>query len=116
MRRSRKVLFLMFCLFPFALRGQINTDRVMLMGRNALYYEDYVLSIQRFNMVISAKPYLAEPLFLPRTGQVLSGRLCRSGRRLYFGRRPESVPTRQLQASGALQNQSATVCRCHCRL
>ena len=35
----------------------------MLMGRNALYYEDYVLSIQRFNMVISAKPYLSEPYF-----------------------------------------------------
>ncbi len=35
----------------------------MLMGRNALYYEDYVLSIQRFNLVISAKPYLSEPYF-----------------------------------------------------
>lgn len=47
----------------FSARAQINTDRVMLMGRNALYYEDYVLSIQRFNMVIGAKPYLAEPYF-----------------------------------------------------
>ena len=43
--------------------AQINTDRVMLMGRNALYYEDYVLSIQRFNMVINARPYLSEPYF-----------------------------------------------------
>ena len=43
--------------------AQINTDRVMMMGRNALYYEDYVLSIQRFNMVINAKPYLSEPYF-----------------------------------------------------
>lgn len=43
--------------------AQINTDRVMQMGRNALYYEDYVLSIQRFNMVINAKPYLHEPYF-----------------------------------------------------
>lgn len=33
------------------------------MGRNALYYEDYVLAIQRFNSVIAAKPYLAEPYF-----------------------------------------------------
>ena len=40
------------------LRAQINTDRVLLMGRNALYYEDYVLAIQRFNMVITAKPWL----------------------------------------------------------
>ena len=43
--------------------AQINTDRVLLMGRNALYYEDYVLAIQRFNMVISAKPWLGEPYF-----------------------------------------------------
>lgn len=33
------------------------------MGRNALFYEDYVLAIQRFNSVISSKPYLAEPYF-----------------------------------------------------
>lgn len=45
------------------LRAQINTDRVLLMGRNALYYEDYVLAIQRFNMVITAKPWLGEPYF-----------------------------------------------------
>ncbi len=45
------------------LRAQINTDHVMIMGRNALYYEDYVLSIQRFNMVIAAKPFLSEPYF-----------------------------------------------------
>ena len=50
-------------LIPHSLKAQINTDRVMLMGRNALYYEDYVLAIQRFNMVINAKPFLAEPYF-----------------------------------------------------
>ena len=43
--------------------AQINTDRVLLMGRNALYYEDYVLAIQRFNMVISVKPWMGEPYF-----------------------------------------------------
>lgn len=32
-------------------------------GRNAIYFEDYVLSIQYFNRVIYAKPYLAEPYF-----------------------------------------------------
>ncbi len=57
------VLFLVF-LFPcFHSFAQINTDRVMLMGRNALFYEDYVLSIQRFSLVINAKPYLHEPYF-----------------------------------------------------
>lgn len=35
----------------------------MLMGRSALFYEDYVLSIQRFNTVINAKPHLPEAYF-----------------------------------------------------
>ena len=63
MKRSRKVYLLFFWLFSVSAMAQINTDRMMLMGRNALYYEDYVLSIRRFNMVISAKPYLSEPYF-----------------------------------------------------
>ena len=56
-------LFTLFIFSSFHLHAQINTDRVMLMGRNALYYEDYVLAIQRFNMVINAKPWLGEPYF-----------------------------------------------------
>lgn len=43
--------------------AQINTDQVINVGRNALYFEDYVLSIQYFNQVIAAKPYLAQPYF-----------------------------------------------------
>ena len=35
----------------------------MTIARNALYFEDYVLSIQYFNQVINAKPYLYEPYF-----------------------------------------------------
>lgn len=46
-----------------AAMSQINADRVLLMGRNALYYEDYVLAIQRFNLVINAKPWQAEAYF-----------------------------------------------------
>lgn len=42
-------------------KSQINTNRVLAIGKNALYFEDYVLSIQYFNQVIKAKPYLAEP-------------------------------------------------------
>lgn len=45
------------------LSAQINTDRMMAMGKTALYYDDYVLSIQYFNQVINAKPYLYEPYF-----------------------------------------------------
>lgn len=44
-------------------QAQINTDQVMRIGRNALYFEDYILSIQYFNQVIKVKPYLAEPYF-----------------------------------------------------
>ena len=43
--------------------AQFNTDRLIMIGRSALYYEDYVLSIQYFNQAISAKPYLYEPWF-----------------------------------------------------
>jgi tetratricopeptide (TPR) repeat protein len=43
--------------------AQLNTDRILNIGRNALYFEDYVLSIQYFNLVISAKPYLADPYY-----------------------------------------------------
>lgn len=62
-----RALLLLCVVFPLhkggELLAQINTDHVMIMGRNALYYEDYVLGIQRFNMVIHAKPFLAEPYF-----------------------------------------------------
>ncbi|MDR0427571.1 MAG: tetratricopeptide repeat protein [Dysgonamonadaceae bacterium] len=43
------------------LQAQVNTNRVLTIGKNALYFEDYVLSIQYFNQVIKSKPYLAEP-------------------------------------------------------
>ena len=50
-------------LMPAKVGAQINTEQVLNIGRNALYFEDYVLSIQYFNQVIKAKPYLAEPYF-----------------------------------------------------
>ena len=56
------LLYIGLCV-PGQLLSQINTDRVMTIGKNALYFEDYVLSIQYFNQVINAKPYLAEPYF-----------------------------------------------------
>lgn len=42
-------------------QAQINTDQVLKIGRNALYFEDYLVSIQYFNQVIQAKPYMAQP-------------------------------------------------------
>ena len=61
---ERKIIVWMLLLIVngFAsIQAQINTDRVLTIGRNALYFEDYVLSIQYFNQVIRSKPYLAEP-------------------------------------------------------
>ena len=46
-----------------SVRSQIDTDRMTIIGRNALYFEDYILAIQYFNQIIKAKPYLAEPYF-----------------------------------------------------
>lgn len=41
--------------------AQLNTNSLMIVARNSLYYEEYVMSIQYLNMIISAKPYLYEP-------------------------------------------------------
>lgn len=59
----RKKIFTLLLLLPTLLFGQINTDRVMLVGRFALDYEDYILAIQYFNQVVNAKPYLHLPYF-----------------------------------------------------
>ena len=61
----RPLLFII-CSFLFSTQGvraQYNIDRLITVGRSALYYEDYVLSIQYFNQAIVAKPYLYEPWF-----------------------------------------------------
>jgi len=60
---SSTFAILLLWMFPIHVQAQFNTERVMIMGRSALYYEDYVLSIQRFSLVINAKPHLAEPHF-----------------------------------------------------
>ena len=53
----------MGCGLGFRVQAQLNTDRLTSIGRNALYFEDYVLSIQYFNQVIKAKPYLIDPYY-----------------------------------------------------
>ncbi len=60
-----KRIAISICMFLSALlvSSQVNTDRVMMIGKNALYFEDYVLAIQYFNQVIGAKPYLADPYY-----------------------------------------------------
>lgn len=64
MKFLKYILFLtVICSFGGNAYCQINTDQVMRVGQNSLYLEDYVLSIQYFNQVIQAKPYLAQPYF-----------------------------------------------------
>ena len=62
MSKIRRILLLplLLCL-SLQMRAQVNTDHMMRVGVNALYFNDYVLAIKYFNQVISAKPYLAEP-------------------------------------------------------
>lgn len=62
-KQDDKKILTAILLLPTLLYAQINTERVMTIARNALYFEDYVLSIQYFNQVINAKPYLYEPYF-----------------------------------------------------
>ena len=50
-------------LYCVCAHAQYNTERLITIGRSALYYEDYVLSMQYFNQAITAKPYLYEPWF-----------------------------------------------------
>lgn len=67
----KKIVFLLlFQIFTSAIFAQINTDRVMTIGQNALYFEDYILSIQYFNQVIKSKPWLAEPYFFRAVAKI----------------------------------------------
>ena len=63
MKFLRYITIVIVYLLPFAGKSQINTEQVLRVGQNALYFEDYMLSIQYFNQVIQAKPYLAQPYF-----------------------------------------------------
>jgi len=58
---KKLIVLFIFSSFYATVFGQWNTDRILTIGRNALYFEDYVLSIQYFNQVIKIKPYMAEP-------------------------------------------------------
>lgn len=60
---KKYIILFLTLLNSVAISAQINTDRVTLIGRNALYFEDYLLAIQYFNQVIKAKPYIAEPYY-----------------------------------------------------
>ena len=75
MPRLRYILIVLSCWLLSAgiVHAQLNTDRITSIGRNALYFEDYVLSIQYFNQVIKLKPYLAEPYQLRAIAKIQLG-------------------------------------------
>ena len=62
-RFFRLQILLVAISLSITISAQFRTDRLIDIGRSALYYEDYVLSIQYFNQVINVKPYLYEPWF-----------------------------------------------------
>lgn len=61
------------CCMSVMSMAQLNTDRITAIGRNALYFDDYVLSIQYFNQVIKLKPYLSEPYLLRAIAKIQLG-------------------------------------------
>lgn len=58
---KKVILVAILILHALCIRAQVNTDRLLRVGSNALYFSDYVLAIQYFNQIIKAKPYLEEP-------------------------------------------------------
>lgn len=60
---AKLVVFILLLTSTLHATSQINTEQVMRVGQNAMYFEDYVLSIQYFNQAIRSKPYLAQPYF-----------------------------------------------------
>ena len=55
------IVLILFAINSIAFYAQVNTDKLMNVGANAMYFKDYVLSIQYFNRIIQAKPYLDMP-------------------------------------------------------
>ncbi|WP_306306336.1 tetratricopeptide repeat protein [Segatella albensis] len=60
---KRVFIILMAVISIMTAKAQYRVDRLITAGRSALYYEDYVLSIQYFNLAINSKPYLYEPWY-----------------------------------------------------
>ncbi|MBP3727197.1 MAG: tetratricopeptide repeat protein [Bacteroidaceae bacterium] len=59
----RFTLTLLLCLGTLAGSAQYNVQHVILNGRSAMYYKDYILAIQYFTRAAEAKPYLYEPWY-----------------------------------------------------
>lgn len=54
-------ILILSLIYPNSIQAQIDVEHVISIGRNALYFNDYVVSIGYFNRVIDTRPWLAEP-------------------------------------------------------
>lgn len=71
----RGLLFsLLLLLFGgMTLFGQIDIERVMTIGRNAIVFKDFVVAIEHFNQVIQVKPEQAEPYYWRAFSKLMLG-------------------------------------------
>ena len=59
-----RTIFLLFAIhIAVSSKGQIDTENVLLLGRNAIYFDDYLTAIHNFNQAIEAKPYLSKAYY-----------------------------------------------------
>ncbi len=56
-------LILTLLISHLSISAQIDVDRTIAIGRNAIHFQDYIVSLGYFNQVISLRPWMAEPYF-----------------------------------------------------
>ena len=57
----RTLWLLLLAFLPFTGSATYNVDRLIVLGRVAVYYEDYFLGTQYFTEAMSLEPYLYGP-------------------------------------------------------
>ena len=60
---KRIIITLLLTYFALNSFSQLNTKNVLNIGKNAIFFDDYISAIQNFNSIIKVKPYLEEPYF-----------------------------------------------------
>lgn len=71
----RRILLIVFvCLISIsALVAQIDVGRVLTIGQNALFFNDYLVSIGYFNQAIELRPWMAEPYYYRALSKFMLG-------------------------------------------
>ncbi|MBQ5835766.1 MAG: hypothetical protein IIW37_06895, partial [Bacteroidaceae bacterium] len=54
---------LLLWLTTLPVAAQVNTENIIRMGRNAIYFDDYLAAIRFFNQAIEAKPHQYKPYY-----------------------------------------------------